>query len=280
MLWYTGVIASSLLTSYLMPQQKSYAISNSAESILKGLSEEQRQSIKRLTPQEGFIIDPSLLSLKDKTANVIVEFKTAPVENAQQSKSKGTSKNKAEKIKGEQEYFKQRLTELFKKKKESNQNLKENSIQYQIKQTYQNVFNGMAMTIPTNEINTLLETGVVKRIWKDNVVSLPKNESTITQEPTTGKAIPPALPHIGVDRLHNEGLKGQGIKVGVLDTGIDYNHPDLKDVYKGGYDFVDNDSDPMETTRAQWLASGQPETIDGTCILYRTRNSCCWNNRI
>jgi subtilisin family serine protease len=260
----SGVIASSILTSYLMPQQKSYAISNSTESILKGLTEEQRQSIKRLTPQEGFVIDPSLLSLKDKSANIIVEFKTAPVENVQKTKTKGTSKNKVEKIKGEQEHFKQRLEELFNKKKELNPKLKENSLQYQIKQTYQNVFNGMAMTIPTSEINTLLETGVVKRIWKDNVVRLPKNESTITQESTTGKVIPPALPHIGVDRLHNEGLKGQGIKVGVLDTGIDYNHPDLKDVYKGGYDFVENDSDPMETTREQWLASGQPETINGT----------------
>jgi subtilisin family serine protease len=260
----TGVLASSFITSYTLPQQKSYAISNSTESILNGLSEEQRQSIKRLTPQEGFIIDPSLLSLKDKTANVIVEFKTAPIDNAQESRSKGTSKNKAKKIKGEQEYFKQRLEELFQKKKPSNQTLKENSLRYQIKQTYQNVFNGMAMTIPTSEINTLLETGVVKRIWKDNVVSLPKNESTTTQEPTTGKVVPPALPHIGVDRLHNEDLKGQGIKVGVLDTGIDYNHPDLKDVYKGGYDFVENDSDPMETTREQWLVSGQPETINGT----------------
>ncbi|MGX6441825.1 S8 family serine peptidase [Neobacillus sp. K501] len=260
----TGVVASSLLTSYLMPQQKSYAISKSAESILKELSEEQRQSIKQLTPQEGFVIDPSLLSLKDKTANIIVEFKTAPVENAQESKSKGTSNGKDEKIKGEQEYFKQRLEELFKNKKELNQTLKENPIQYEIKQTYQKVFNGMAMTIPTSEINTLLETGVVKRIWKDNVVRLPINETSATQEPTTGKVIPPALPHIGVDRLHNEGLKGQGIKVGVLDTGIDYNHPDLKDVYKGGYDFVENDSDPMETTREQWLASGQPETINGS----------------
>jgi len=32
----------------------------------------------------------------------------------------------------------------------------------------------------------------------------------------------------------------------VLDTGIDYNHPDLKKAYKGGYDFVDNDDDPYE----------------------------------
>ncbi len=40
---------------------------------------------------------------------------------------------------------------------------------------------------------------------------------------------------------------------------MDYNHPDLKDAYKGGYDFVDNDNDPMETTYADWKKSGKPE---------------------
>ncbi|MGG3468448.1 S8 family serine peptidase [Neobacillus pocheonensis] len=257
----TGVLASSLFTSNLIPQHKSYAISNSAESILNGLSEEQRQSIKRLTPQEGFIIDPSLLSLKDKTANVIVELKTSPVESTQQTKSKVESKNKKEKIREEQEYFKNRLAKIF-EKKNSNQETKNESLQFKIKNTYENVFNGMSLTIPTNQINTLLQTGVVKRIWKDNVIRLPKSES-INEENSTSKIIPPALPHLGVDKLHDEKINGQGIKVGVLDTGIDYHHPDLKDVYKGGYDLVDNDADPMESTPADRVASGEPEFIDG-----------------
>ncbi|KAK6362677.1 hypothetical protein TWF730_000132 [Orbilia blumenaviensis] len=36
-------------------------------------------------------------------------------------------------------------------------------------------------------------------------------------------------PHVqgGVDRLHAEGLSGKGIKIAVIDTGIDYNHPSL-----------------------------------------------------
>jgi len=48
----------------------------------------------------------------------------------------------------------------------------------------------------------------------------------------------------GVDRIgsatvHAESVKGAGIKVAVLDTGIDYNHPDLNDNYKGGINLVD-----------------------------------------
>lgn len=42
-------------------------------------------------------------------------------------------------------------------------------------------------------------------------------------------------------------LTGEGITVGIIDTGIDYTHPDLRRSYKGGKDFIDGDKDPMET---------------------------------
>jgi subtilisin family serine protease len=51
--------------------------------------------------------------------------------------------------------------------------------------------------------------------------------------------------HIGAGEVHPTN-SGEGVKVAILDTGIDYTHPDLDDNYAGGYDFVNGDSDPLD----------------------------------
>jgi minor extracellular serine protease Vpr len=76
-----------------------------------------------------------------------------------------------------------------------------------------------------------------------------------------------SVPYIGAEDIrsyldvHNHRLTGEGIKVGVIDTGIDYSHPDLRRNFKGGYDLVDQDRDPMETKSKQ----GMP-TMHGTHV--------------
>ncbi|MEC1743973.1 S8 family serine peptidase [Schinkia azotoformans] len=50
-------------------------------------------------------------------------------------------------------------------------------------------------------------------------------------------------------------LTGKGVKVGVIDTGIDYTHGDLQRNYQGGFDLVDEDEDPMETVKSQGEAT-------------------------
>jgi subtilisin family serine protease len=51
--------------------------------------------------------------------------------------------------------------------------------------------------------------------------------------------------HIGAGEVHPTN-SGEGVKVAILDTGIDYTHPDLDDNYAGGYDFVNGDPDPFD----------------------------------
>lgn len=52
--------------------------------------------------------------------------------------------------------------------------------------------------------------------------------------------------HINSQVAYDNGINGTGVNVSVLDTGIDYNHPDLKDNYKGGYNFVAFNTNPMD----------------------------------
>lgn len=61
-----------------------------------------------------------------------------------------------------------------------------------------------------------------------------------------GETLPWGIEKIGAPQVHASGNKGYGVNVAVIDTGIYYTHPDLNDNYKGGYDFVNNDDDPMD----------------------------------
>lgn len=51
---------------------------------------------------------------------------------------------------------------------------------------------------------------------------------------------------IGALLAAERGFKGAGVKVAIIDSGIDYNHPDLKDNYRGGFNVVENNADPYD----------------------------------
>ena len=56
---------------------------------------------------------------------------------------------------------------------------------------------------------------------------------------------------VGAQLPKQDGLNGQGIKIGIIDTGIDFDHPDLRGYgisgrIAGGYDYVNTDKKPID----------------------------------
>nr|WP_321352604.1 S8 family peptidase [uncultured Methanoregula sp.] len=118
-------------------------------------------------------------------------------------------------------------------------------------------------TTTATDYTTISRIGTVKYVYPDiHAVAVDLSNEEIAQLKTNpdvkyvepdyvvtalgGPTMPYNIRQIGADRVQAAGNKGEGVKVAVIDTGIDYTHPDLKDVYAGGYNFVDDNNDPMD----------------------------------
>ncbi|WP_179292746.1 S8 family serine peptidase [Bacillus sp. 7884-1] len=258
-----GVLTTSLFTTSLIPGQKSYAETNSTESnasikdidsYIKNISNADRERINSIQESnfEGLKISPEVNLNEDNPINIIVQFKQEPSEidfKIKQANGAKASRDESLKI----------VDESHKKFKEQVNGHSKLNTSAAINREYKHAFNGVAMTLSANQVKELLTLDTVKAVYEDKEVTV---EPIVEQEgePTNNSSIKlNNIEQIGAEKLRQEGITGKGIKVGVIDTGIDYTHPDLKDVFKGGYDLVNNDSDPMESTYDDWKKSGQPE---------------------
>ena len=68
----------------------------------------------------------------------------------------------------------------------------------------------------------------------------------VSDGPRAALARSTSMMSIGEVRSLYPDLDGAGYTVAVIDTGVDYTHPALADRYLGGYDFVNNDANPMD----------------------------------
>ncbi len=108
-----------------------------------------------------------------------------------------------------------------------------------IKRSYR-LINAMSVRISGKGIEKLKKNKMVAYVEEDGIVTAVK--------PLPGDEYVNAwgVGHIGADVAHASGNKGTGIKIAVIDSGIDYTHEDLDDNYAGGYDFVFDDDDPFD----------------------------------
>ena len=108
---------------------------------------------------------------------------------------------------------------------------------------YTDLFNGLACTAGPQDVERIASQPQVRAVFADQEVQAALSES---------------VPLIGAPTLwqmtdmYGRPVMGEAVKVAILDTGIDYTHPDLGGCFgvackvSVGYDFVNNDPDPMD----------------------------------
>ncbi|MFB3789381.1 MAG: S8 family serine peptidase [bacterium] len=105
-----------------------------------------------------------------------------------------------------------------------------------LKRKYERIVNAFAAEMPLAAVSQLEILPTVAGIEYDKTVYAADFELDNAW----------GVQHIHSEVCHAGGIKGGGVKVGVIDTGVNYNHPDIAGNYRGGYDFVNKDSDPQD----------------------------------
>ncbi|MDW0116324.1 S8 family serine peptidase [Sporosarcina thermotolerans] len=122
--------------------------------------------------------------------------------------------------------------------------------------SFDTVLNGFAAKVKADDLQILLQVEGVKLIEPDaTVYAFEDEENVIPADGQVDAFMDTSVDFLGIEKLWAEGYEGQGIKVAVLDTGIDADHPDFKGIYKGGKNFVPHIGNDYTRPRADDDAS-------------------------
>jgi cysteine-rich repeat protein len=167
---------------------------------------------------------------------------------------------------------------------EQNTLLNDNNLQNNLEQSYTYAFNGVKLDIDEATAQNLKTDSRVKEIYPDFKVKTTLSTSVpLINAPTVWQQ----------QDSSNRPLTGQGVKIAIIDTGVDYTHPDLGGCTTqqftsgtcakviGGWDFVNNDNDPMDDqghgTHCAATAAGngvlQGVAPDASIIAYKVLDS-------
>ena len=115
--------------------------------------------------------------------------------------------------------------------------------------SYDTVLNGFAAEVKADDLEKLLEIKDITLVEPDAVVYADETKkpgddsSELEKDVEFSPMMDTSIDHLGIGAIWEEGFKGKGVKVAVLDTGIDPDHPEFQGIYKGGKNFIPHSSD-------------------------------------
>ncbi|KAI7261576.1 hypothetical protein KC345_g9711 [Hortaea werneckii] len=245
--WAAGTVpASATLAELLSPAHPLIPASLSA-----ALAEAGNSAQASAAPA---VVDKNIDTASSDKISVIVQLSGQPVSEAKHSASLSRRSFSAQSA--EQSVMSEQTT--FKNTASSK------GIPLKVNYQYNTVLNGMEVTVSANQIPKLAQLSGVKSISLNSTYyPIPLIDSPVAVNNTGINFEIDPLAQIGVDTAWQSGFTGKGVKVGVIDTGVDYKHPDLKNAYKGGYDSIYKDNDPYEEPPAIF---GYEGTSHGTHV--------------
>ncbi|MFK7848593.1 MAG: S8 family serine peptidase [Rhodothermales bacterium] len=172
---------------------------------------------------------------------IIVEFHQPPLLAQANSNNRATAKSSAlQSIQSEHSRFEEDLRRLINESGAS----ASKAAGISTKQHFTRAYNGVAMSVPQWMARQIQSLDYVKRVVKDGEMF------ASALGPIADLSLSTAARRINAGVTL--GGTGEGIRIAIIDTGIDYTHPALGggfgEAFKvtQGYDFVNDDADPLD----------------------------------
>jgi subtilisin family serine protease len=155
---------------------------------------------------------------------------------------------------------------LKKEKDEFRKSAQKNGVKFTERYAFDDLVNAISIEMDPAQLPALKRVDGVKAIWPNLAVERPQ-ATNVPSEPDLYTAVNMT----GASYANTElGYTGKGIKVGIIDTGVDYHHPDLGGGFGPGYkvftgyDFV-GDAFNMDSTLPSYNPVTTPDENPDDC---------------
>ncbi|KAI9596579.1 peptidase S8/S53 domain-containing protein [Syncephalis fuscata] len=122
--------------------------------------------------------------------------------------------------------------------------LQQKNIRFELLQTFDVAVNAVGLAISFKDVDKIGTFGLTRDIWESRAIKLNGIQSSShegVKKPLKAHLAP------SIKRLHDRGITGKGVRIAIVDSGVDYTHPDLGGCFGPkcrvafGFDYVGDD---------------------------------------